>query len=262
MNELTIHGGNAEQTTMSSREIAELTGKRHPDVKRDIRNMLEALGKGVSSFAHTYKDAQNKEQEEYALDRELTLTLVSGYDIPLRHRVVTRLAELENEPKALNPANLSRLQLIELAMQAEQERLALEHKVEELAPKAEALDRIATFSDGTFCIRDSAKILQFQEKQLYQLLVEEEWIYRRPMGAGWLAYSDKLQQLLMEHKVTEGQKTDGSGDWKSIQPRITAKGLAKLAKIIERKSKCFTTTQQMPSTSTRLKSPPSLSMGM
>lgn len=51
------------------------------------------------------------------------------------------------EAPSLNPANLSRLQLIEIAMQAEQERLVLEHKVEELAPKAEALDRM-TIAEG------------------------------------------------------------------------------------------------------------------
>ncbi|MCK7579802.1 MAG: hypothetical protein MZV65_31680 [Chromatiales bacterium] len=53
-------------------------------------------------------------------------------------------AYLNGEPTAptLNPANFSRLQLIELAMQAEQERLALESKVAILQPKAEALDRI------------------------------------------------------------------------------------------------------------------------
>ncbi len=100
MNALIPHGGNPTKQTMTSREIAELTGKRHPDVKRDIRNMLESLGFSVSSFAHTYKDSQNKEQEEYRIDRELTLTLVSGYDIPLRHRVVTKLSELENKAVA------------------------------------------------------------------------------------------------------------------------------------------------------------------
>ena len=40
--------------TMSSREIADLTSKRHPDVKRDIVNMLEQLKGDVSNFARTY----------------------------------------------------------------------------------------------------------------------------------------------------------------------------------------------------------------
>lgn len=224
--------------TMSSREIADLTGKRHPDVRRDIRNMLEVLNFDVSSFAHIYKDGSGRDQEEYRLDRELTMTLVSGYDIPLRHRVVTRLAELENSPKTQAPANLSRLQLIELAMQAEQERLALEvkataleEKVAEQAPKVQALDRIATYSDGSFCIRDAAKNLQIQEKRLRQWLSENNWIYRRPMGAGWLAYSDKLKAGVLEHKITTGTKADGSS-WTDTQVRVTAKGIAKLALVV------------------------------
>lgn len=227
MNALIPAGGPA--ATMTSREIAELTGKRHPDVRRDIRNMLEALGKGVSSFARTYLDSQNKEQEEYELDRELTLTLVSGYDIPLRHRVVVRLAELEEQ--ARNPiAALSRVDLLKLALDSEEKRQALVTQVAIMAPKVEAFDRIAT-SDGSLCLTDAAKTLQVQPRQFTQLLQEHHYLYRRPMGAGWLAYQDKIQQGLMEHKVTTGEKSNGS-EWTSTQPRITAKGLTKLAEVV------------------------------
>ena len=73
--------------------------------------------------------------------------------------------------------------------------------------------------------------LQSQEKRFIQLLVEKHWIYRRPMGTGWLAYSDKLQSGLMEHKVTTGEKTDGS-EWANTQARITARGLAKLSQLL------------------------------
>lgn len=81
--------------TMSSREIAELAGKQHQHVRRDIEKMLVALEIDASKFGRIYRDANNRQQTEYALDRELTETLITGYSIPLRHRVIKRLHELE-----------------------------------------------------------------------------------------------------------------------------------------------------------------------
>ena len=86
----------ASQATMSSREIAELTGKEHKNVKRDIENMLKELGKDALSFERIYLDLMNRQQTEYHLDRELTQTLITGYSIPLRHKVIQRLNELES----------------------------------------------------------------------------------------------------------------------------------------------------------------------
>lgn len=70
---------NVARQTMSSREIAELTGKRHPDVKRDIQSMLSELQEDVSSFAHIYLDSMRRGQTEYLLDREHTDCLLTGY---------------------------------------------------------------------------------------------------------------------------------------------------------------------------------------
>ncbi|MGC5778327.1 Rha family transcriptional regulator [Methylobacterium sp. NFXW15] len=75
---------------MSSQEIAELTGKRHADVMRVIRNMLEQLGLDERNFASVYRDAKGEERPCYNLPRNLTVTLVTGYSIPMRHAVVTR----------------------------------------------------------------------------------------------------------------------------------------------------------------------------
>ncbi|MFK3794752.1 Rha family transcriptional regulator [Pseudomonas sp. NPDC088444] len=85
---------------MSSREIANVTGKRHNNVKRDIVSMLTDLEEDVLSFEHIYLDGQNREQIEYRLDRELTDTLLTGYSAKMRRAVIRRWAELEQKEGA------------------------------------------------------------------------------------------------------------------------------------------------------------------
>jgi phage regulator Rha-like protein len=87
--------------TMSSREIAELTKKRHRDVTRDIEKMFVELGEDTRKFARIYRDSRNREQTEYALDRELTETLLTGYSAVLRRRVIVRMRELEEQLAAV-----------------------------------------------------------------------------------------------------------------------------------------------------------------
>lgn len=110
--------------------------------------------------------------------------------------------------------------------------LTLESKVVELTPKAEALDRIATFGNGSYCIREAAKLLSVQEKRLRQKLQEIHWIYHPPIGGNWLGYAQAREKGYVEHKRIEGEKSDGSR-WESVQVRITDKGLAKLATMIQ-----------------------------
>ncbi|HBO5738038.1 Rha family transcriptional regulator [Pseudomonas aeruginosa] len=83
---------------MSSREITELTGKQHKHVIRDIREMLDALEKDGPVLGHVREDKDSRGYtENFHLDRELTETLVTGYSIPLRHKVIRRLHELEEQ---------------------------------------------------------------------------------------------------------------------------------------------------------------------
>ncbi len=80
---------------MSSQEIADLTGKRHDHVLADIRTMLAALGKTSPEFSGHVLDKYKRPQPVFNLPQDLTLTLVTGYNVVLRHRVVVRWQELE-----------------------------------------------------------------------------------------------------------------------------------------------------------------------
>lgn len=90
--------------TMSSREIANLTGKRHDNVKRDVLSMLMDLGGDVLSFEDIYRDGRNREQVQYLLDREHVDCLLTGYSAPLRMKVIRRWRELEQQDGARQQA--------------------------------------------------------------------------------------------------------------------------------------------------------------
>jgi anti-repressor protein len=139
--------------------------------------------------------------------------------------------ECERQAKAvaLSPANLSRMQLIELAMQSEQERLLLEAQVAEQAPKVEIHDRISE-SVSTLCIRDAAKTLQVQPGKLTTWLVMNKWIYHRAGKSGYLAYQDRIQAGHLVHKSTPYKDLVTGDDKISEQVRITGLGLTTLAR--------------------------------
>lgn len=123
--------------TMSSREIAELTGKRHPNVRRDIRAMLESLKIDVSSFSRIYKDAAQRNQEEFNLPKRETLILVSGYNVQMRAKIIDRWQELESQvvaPAFQIPKSFA--EALALAAQTQAEKEAAFLPVKPMASRA------------------------------------------------------------------------------------------------------------------------------
>lgn len=98
--------------TMSSREIASLTGKRHDNVKRDIVAMLKDLKVDPLNFEDIYLDGRNREQVQYLLDREHTDCLLTGYSPALRMKVIRRWRELEGQSEARQAATANGTKVI------------------------------------------------------------------------------------------------------------------------------------------------------
>ncbi|MFY1666139.1 Rha family transcriptional regulator [Pseudomonas sp. Pseu.R1] len=89
---------------MTSLEIAEITGKRHAHVLRDIRKMLDELGHAgangprfgpVDFVESTYRDSKGQARPLTVLAKELTFTLLSRYSFKLTNLIVKRWLELE-----------------------------------------------------------------------------------------------------------------------------------------------------------------------
>ena len=94
--------------TMSSREIAKLTGKRHDNVMSDTRIMLESLEIQSTDFLGDYKDSKGRTYPCFNLPKRETLILISGYNIILRAKIIDRWEELEKKELSKQNFTLSR----------------------------------------------------------------------------------------------------------------------------------------------------------
>jgi phage regulator Rha-like protein len=110
MNDLMTTSTNA--LTMNSLEIAQLTGKRHDNVMTDIRAMMVELEVEAPEISGAFKMPSGQNTTVFNLDKELTLTLVSGYSIKMRHAIVRRWQELETAKPTQHALDLYASQLI------------------------------------------------------------------------------------------------------------------------------------------------------
>ena len=115
MNQVITFG--ESQKTMSSLEIAQLTGKDHAHLMRDIRNMEPAWEKiGQSKFGlASYKDAQGKDRPCYYLTKTECLYIATKFNDEARAKLVLRWEDLERKnasvtalPDFTNPAEAAR----------------------------------------------------------------------------------------------------------------------------------------------------------
>ena len=228
----------ATALTMSSREIAELTGKRHDNVMRDIRAMLADLGDG-SNLSHVEETKDSRGYtSEISLPKDLTLTLVAGYNVKLRKRIIDRWLELEARQAATPAIPQTLPEALRLAAEAieDRDRLALENQAKAAAlaiaaPKAQALDRIAA-DDKALTVTQAAKVLGVKREALTTWLSANGWMYRQ--NGSWVAYQQHIQNGRLLYK--EARYTDENTGQEVYRPycHITPKGLAKLAEAFSR----------------------------
>lgn len=219
--------------TMSSREIAELTGKQHKNVLRDIGVMLDSLEKAGSDLSQVVRYADERGRtSEVRLDRVLTETLLTGYSIPLRHRVVTRLQELEKVSRHSMSLPTNFAEALQLAADQAKQNASLHQVIQQQAPKVKALERLSG-THGSVCITTAAKQLGVGPLKLFKWLSDNRWIYRRAAFSAWSAYQPCLTAGLLEHKLVKVGK-GAEEDLKVVeQVMVTRKGITHLATVMQ-----------------------------
>lgn len=119
--------------------------------------------------------------------RSVSITLVSGYSVQMRHRIVRRWQELEaSAAPAIPQTYAAALRLAaEQAEQIEQQAAALALA----APKVEMVDRYMD-ATGTQTFRQVAKLLQAKEPAFRAFLAARRVMYQ--IGGTWVPYAEHI----------------------------------------------------------------------
>lgn len=190
---------------MSSKEIADITEKKHFHIMRDIRNIISQLSDNEcqSNFGLTYyEDSQGKEREMYFLSKKGCLCLASGYDAGLRMKIINRWEELElKERNNVFSVPTSFSEALQLA--ADQARKIEEQQkvIDYQEPLAVLGDAVMEY-DNDITIRELSKILcqngvDTGEIRLREQFKVEKYLNQdglpsqRSIENGWLAIAKR-----------------------------------------------------------------------
>ena len=219
MNKLTI------KETMTSLQVAEVTGKEHSNVMRDIRNLLKQ-GVGQFNFEESsYKNTQNKEQPMYILTKKGCLILASGYDAVLREKIIDRWEKLERGQQKQLPTDY--ITALEALIMSEKEKAELTTTVDiqaqqigELKPKADYTDTILK-NKGLVTVTQIAKDYGMSAITFNQKLAERKIQYKQ--SGQWLLYRAYHSKGYTHSETINIIRSDGRADVK-METKWTQKG--------------------------------------
>ena len=210
---------NTNTQTMSSREISDLTGKELSHIHRDIRAMVSALGDDpVLDDLKEDKDVRGY-TTVFHLNKELTLTLVAGYNVKLRLAIVQRWQELEEKersnslvlPNFTDPAEAA----IAWATEYKAKQLAMQ-QLEVAKPKVEYFEKYVE-RNNLKSITDVAKEMGISSKAL--------GVWLRKNGHAWTNKTPvRWSQPFIDKGYGEMKQYTTAGGFDGTQAMFTAAG--------------------------------------
>lgn len=191
-----INVGSFDKSMMTSKEISEITGKRHSDVLRDIRNLLsqgvKEINFALSFIISELPNGGSKKQPMYLLTKKGCLILASGYDAVLREKIIDRWEELEMKERNVFKVPSTFSEALRLAAE-QQEKIEQQNKlIEAQKPKAEFYDDVVDSKDA-IDMKAVAKTLNmgvgrnklFKFLRDHKVLMVNNQPYQQYVDAGW-----------------------------------------------------------------------------
>ena len=229
--------------TMSSLEIAKLTGKPHNDVLKAIRAMepsWEKVSQGKFSLSSRMVQQPNGGMREYPcyeLTKTECLYIATKFNDVARAKLVLRWEQLETEkrttmtalPNFSNPAEAARAWAAEYEQKmleakradaAEQQVYALSQEIEAMQPKVSYYDTILASKETvttTQVAQDYGMSAIAFNRQLSNMRIQHK------VNGQWILYAPYISQGYVHSKQVDIVRSDGRHDTK-MNTEWTQKG--------------------------------------
>lgn len=168
-----------EESIMTSRDIAKITGKEHKNVLSDIRNEIESIEKeGLSTELifqlSEYKDSTGRKLPMYSMGREGAMQIATRYSAGIRRKLIKKLDEIENKKQALPENYLEALKSLVIS--------------EEARIEAERKNAILMHVNKTYTMTEIAKELNMNSATQLNKALKEKGVQYKQNGT-WVPYS-------------------------------------------------------------------------
>jgi len=176
--------------TMSSVELVELiNAMREPD-KAEMRHdhfmakVERHQGIDAPKFRGVYKGGNGQDRPCFHLPKRECELMVMSESTAVQAKVYDRLATAET-----SRVDLSKMQILEMAMESERERMALKIELEAAAPAVAFVEKFVD-STGLKGFRQVCKLLNANESEFREFLKDKKIMY--PLGGEWAPFSQHL----------------------------------------------------------------------
>jgi len=217
------------EKTMSSLEIAELTGKEHRNVVADIKNVLEQAGIKGADFLAPFKMESGQSTTVYNLPKFECDLVVSGYSVRYRALIIKRWHDLETaQPQFTIPATFAEALRLSADLQEKVEEANI--KIEQDAPKVEFAMAVRNMQ-GACAVSDFAKSISLGRNTLFKMMRDDGLLMKNNMP-----YQNRIEQGIFQ-VIEQIPFTDSKGvTHPAFTTFVTGKGQVYLEKKYRREA--------------------------
>jgi len=213
---------NVSRTSMSSQEIAELVGSRHDKVKQSIERLAERGTIQLPPMGEV-RNHLGQSVSVYQVCKRDSFVVVAQLSPEFTAALVDRWQELEGQ--IAQPRELSRMDLIQIAFEAEQQRLQLTIQVEAQASKIHSMENL--FKEGMTHTQFCKGLNGVNVMQVGKFLEGRNWLYNESKSGLRFRVASYARDKYMtehQHEVTP----HGKEPFVSFTPVLLKKGAVRL----------------------------------